>query len=94
MIRLPRSHHDDVLCRLEVQQLVEDIVSTRDDNGRVRLQVRCKLLVEYTWLNLVRDQQEQHCARGQIDYPGTGRARHTISYGGSLREFMFNDEPF
>lgn len=60
LLCLPRSNHDNILSRLEVQQFEEYVVSTGNHNRCSIFQMRSKLLIEDTGLNLVRYQDKNH----------------------------------
>lgn len=56
----PGGHHNDIICRRNVQEFVEHIVTTCDDNGGVFLQLGRYVAVEYTRLDLIGDEQEKY----------------------------------
>lgn len=59
-MQLPWCNHDHILARLKFEETKEDIISTSNDDGCIGLHLWKKLIVEYTRLHLVGDENEQH----------------------------------
>jgi len=91
----PRCDHNNILARCEVEQFVEDVISTGNDDSGVALELRRKLFIENARLYLVRHKEEQDYER-----PSVYRMVHklqqtpTVSDRGGLPEIMFYDKTF
>lgn len=57
---LPRSNHNNILGRFEVQEFVEHIVTTCNHNRCVLLECGDYLLIEDSRLNLIGDKKEDN----------------------------------
>lgn len=92
-MEIPWSNHNDILFGFEVKLLEEHVVTTGNDNCYVFFQPWGKLFIEYSRLDLVRDQKEENWLINRSVHVLASRIAPTVRSCSCFSEVVLNCKP-